>query len=459
MDLNELFGLHWQRHFASLLGPGDALLLAASGGLDSTVLAYLLKANRIPFVLAHMNFGLRGAESIRDEQFVRNLGTELSVEVNVKQVDTKIYAAAHQLSTQEAARELRYQWFAELMQTSAVVLPGGPSAIKTRFVLTATAHHADDSIETLLMHFFRGTGIEGLRGIPAFHKEKKIIRPLLPFTRVQLEQFAKDHQIQFVTDSSNLSNDYTRNYFRNQLIPQLQEVFQNVQENLRQNTERLAEAAVLYQQAVQQHLDKLMEKRGNEIHIPVMKWQKTVPLQTITWEMIRPYGFTAAQTKEVLKLATAANASSVASPTHRIIRNRAWLIIAPLAPETASHILVEQEGTVAFEGGSLTLRLVDRPAVIAAEAGVEWLDADQLAFPLLLRKWKTGDYFYPLGMTKKKKLSKFFIDAKLSKTQKEQIWVLETNQKIICIPGLRIDNRFKYTDGSKKLLKLTYQKQ
>jgi tRNA(Ile)-lysidine synthase len=465
MDLNESFALHWQRHFASLLQPGNVLLLAASGGLDSTVLAHLLKANRIPFVLAHMNFGLRGNESIRDEQFVRDLGKKLSVEIYVKQADTKAYAATHQLSTQEAARELRYQWFAELMQAhpellqQPAALPGGASPVKTRFAFTVTAHHADDSVETMLMHFFRGTGIEGLRGIPAFHKEKKIIRPLLPFTRGQLEQFANDHQIQFVTDSSNLSNDYTRNYFRNQLIPQLQEVFPNVQENLRQNTERLADAALLYQQAVQQHLGKLMEKRGNEIHVPVMKWQKTAPLQTITWEMIRPYGFTAAQTKEVLKLATAANGSSVASHTYRIIRNRAWLIIAPLAPETASHILIEAEGRVAFEGGTLTIRLMDRPAQFSAEPGVEWLDADQLVFPLLLRKWKTGDYFYPLGMTKKKKLSKFFIDAKLSKIQKEQAWVVETNQKIICIPGLRIDNRFRYTDTTKKLLKLTYQKQ
>ncbi|MDD2793142.1 MAG: tRNA lysidine(34) synthetase TilS [Sediminibacterium sp.] len=459
MDLNELFGLHWRRHFASLLRPDDCLLLAASGGLDSTVLAHLFKANHIPFVLVHMNFGLRDHESIRDEQFVRDLGRELSVEVNVKQADTKAYAAAQQLSTQEAARDLRYQWFAELMQQHPAPLSGDASPVEKRFAFTATAHHADDSVETMLMHFFRGTGIEGLRGIPAFHREKKIIRPLLPFTRGQLEQFAKDHQIKFVTDSSNLSSDYTRNYFRNQLIPQLQEVFPNVKENLLHNTERLSEAAVLYQQAVQLQLGKLMEKRGNEIHVPVMKWQKTVPLQTITWEMIRPYGFSAAQTREVMKLAEASNGSSVASATHRIIRNRAWLIIAPLAVESASHILIEQEGMVSFDGGSLTLRLMDRPAQLSAEPGVEWLDADKIAFPLLLRKWKTGDYFYPLGMTKKKKLSKFFIDAKLSKIQKEQAWVVETDQKIICIPGLRIDNRFKYTNGTKRLLKLTYQKQ
>lgn len=458
MDLNELFGLHWQRNFAPFLRKGDTVLLAASGGLDSTVLAHLFKAHQIPFVLAHMNFQLRGAESVRDEQFVRELAKKLEVEVLVKQEDTKAYAASHQLSTQEAARDLRYNWFAALMQQEPLPVQGMPIKGSGAVVFTVTAHHADDSVETLLMHFFRGTGIEGLRGIPAMHREKKIIRPLLPFTREQLEKFAADNQLQFVTDSSNLSSDYTRNYFRNQLIPQLQEVFPNVKENLLHNTERLSEAAVLYKQAVQLQLDKLMEKRGNEIHIPVLKWHKTEPLQTITWEMIRPYGFSAAQTREVMKLAEAANGSTVASVTHRIIRNRAWLIIAPLAAEKARYILIEREGVVPFEEGSLTVKLVDRGDVMHAEPGVEWLDADKISFPLLLRKWKAGDYFYPLGMTKKKKLSKFFIDVKLSKIQKEAAWVLETNQKIICVPGLRIDNRFKYTDATRKLLKLTYQK-
>ncbi|HJV18674.1 MAG TPA: tRNA lysidine(34) synthetase TilS [Sediminibacterium sp.] len=458
MDLNGLFGLHWRRNFATFLQKEDTILLGASGGLDSTVLAHLFRAQQIPFVLAHMNFGLRGEESVRDEQFVRELARQLNVSVLVKQADTKAYAASQQLSTQEAARDLRYKWFGELMPGHPEILPGGVSPAITRFAFTATAHHADDSVETMLMHFFRGTGIEGLRGIPAFHREKKIIRPLLPFTREQLEKFAADQQLRFVTDSSNLSSDYTRNYFRNQLIPQLQEVFPHVKENLLHNIERLSEAAVLYQQAVQLQLGRLMEKRGNEIHIPVLKWLQREPLQTITWEMIRPYGFSAAQTREVMKLADAANGSTVASATHRIIRNRAWLIIAPLAAEKARYILIEQEGSVSFEEGSLTVQLLDRPDILHTEPGVEWLDADRIAFPLLLRKWKTGDYFYPLGMTRKKKLSKFFIDAKLSKIQKEAAWVLESGQKIICVPGLRIDNRFKYTDATKKLLKLTYQK-
>ena len=449
MDLNELFGKHWRIHFAHLLQPGKKLLLAASGGLDSTLLAHLLKAHQIPFAIAHMNFQLRQAESTRDENFVRALGKQLAVDVLVKVVDTVAFSEEKKLSVQESARELRYSWFSDLISESVMVADG--------LSLIATAHHADDSIETLLMHFFRGTGIEGLKGIPEFNKAQQIIRPLLPFTREQLESFAGKNGIDFVTDSSNLKNDYTRNYFRNQLIPQLQEVFPNVKENLIHNIGRLTEAAGLYRQAVDLQLSKLLEHKGNEIHIPVLKWIKSDTLHTITWEMIKPFGFSAAQITEVIKLAQAANGSTVQSASHRIIKNRAWLILVPMATEQVTHILIEGEGNTIFDNGSLEIRSVPAQTEMPATPGTEWLDAGKIRFPLLLRKWKTGDYFYPLGMTKKKKLAKFFIDLKLSKTQKEAVWVLEMDQKIICIPGYRIDNRFKYGAGSEKLLQISYR--
>jgi tRNA(Ile)-lysidine synthase len=309
------------------------------------------------------------------------------------------------------------------------------------------------------MHFFRGTGIEGLTGIPAWHREKSVIRPLLPFTRKELESFALLQGIKFITDSSNSKDDYTRNYFRNQLIPQLQEVFPQVRDNLQRNLTRFEEAAVLYQNGVDQAILKLIEPKGNEWHISILKWKKASPLQTITWEIIRKFGFSANQTKEVIKLFDADNASTIQSPSHRIIKNRAWMIIAPIANELENYIIINEPGKHSFEKRSIEIKLVKNTHSIKnIEIGVEFLDASNIQFPLLLRKNKMGDYFYPLGMTKKKKLSKFFIDAKLSKTEKESVWVLEMDKKIIAVVGHRIDNRFKYSDRSTNLLQIIYRK-
>jgi tRNA(Ile)-lysidine synthase len=447
MKLKEDFGKHWINHFNECVKPDTTILLASSGGLDSSVLAHLFKANNIPFILAHVNFQLRGEESERDEKFVIELGKRLSVQVFVKKFETTEYAEINKLSIQEAAREIRYNWFSELLEQTASI----------NFI--ATAHHTDDSIETMLMHFFRGTGIEGLTGIPAWHKEKKVIRPLLPFTRKELEAYALANGIKFVTDSSNTKDDYTRNYFRNQLIPQLQEVFPQVSENLQRNLIRFEEAALLYKEAVELTINKIIEQKANEYHIPILKWKKLVPLQTITWEIIRKFGFFSAQTNEVIKLLDAENASTIYSTTHRIIKNRAWMIIAPLATKTSEYIVIEKEGSTHFENGTIEIKIIaNQPHPIIHSTGVEYLDASKVQFPLLLRKWKVGDYFYPLGMTKKKKLSKFFIDAKLSKTEKESIWVIEMGQKIICIIGMRIDNRFKYSEKSSELFSITYRK-
>lgn len=447
MKLDDDFGKHWVKHFNECIQLNSAILLASSGGIDSTVLAHLFKSNNIPFILAHANFQIRGEESERDEKFVLELGEKIGVKVFVKKFETKAYAEINKLSVQEAARELRYNWFSELLRQSPII----------NFI--ATAHHTDDSIETMLMHFFRGTGIEGLTGIPAWHKVKKVIRPLLPFTRKELESYALANGIKFITDSSNIKDDYTRNYFRNQLIPQLQEVFPSVRENLQRNLIRFEEAALLYIEAVDHQINKIIEQRGNEYHIPILKWKKLIPLQTITWEIIKKFGFTSAQTTEVIKILDAGNGSTIHSATHRIIKNRSWMIIAPLETKSSEFIVIEKEGSTLFENGIIETSIVPNHVDTKVQSnGTEYLDASKIKYPLLLRKWRIGDYFYPLGMNKKKKLSKFFIDAKLSKTEKESIWVIEMDQKIIYVIGMRIDNRFKYSQNSSKLFLINYLK-
>ena len=457
MNLAERFKEHWQKQFCHLTSDNCQLLLAVSGGVDSVVLVDLIHKAGVNYRVAHCNFQLRGEESERDEQFVSTLAAKYGKELLVKRFNTKEYAAENKCSIQEAARDLRYSWFSEIINNWKTSTHNSPL---TTHVYTTTAHHADDNIETLLMHFFRGTGIQGLTGIQPILKERRLIRPLLVFRKNELLEYAEANGLGFVEDSSNASDKYTRNYFRNQLIPQIKEVYPQVEENLLHNIQRFAEVAELYEQSVALQINKLVEPKKKEYHIPVLKWKKAAPLHTITWELIKPYGFTAAQTNEVVKLLDAENGSHIASSTHRIIRNRNWMIISPNAVEHTQHILFDaSEGDVVFENGALRFKNTNSESfTIDNNASEAAIDLKYITFPLLLRKWKTGDYFYPLGMQKKKKISRFLIDLKLSKTEKEKVWVLESNKKIVWVIGYRIDDRFKITDHTKNILQVNYLK-
>jgi tRNA(Ile)-lysidine synthase len=426
----------------NLFQPKDKLLLAVSGGVDSVVLCELCKQAGYDFIIAHCNFQLRGEESERDEKFTRDLANKYAVKILLKEFDTEKYAAENKLSIQVAARELRYNWFNELTGRLPIA----------HWIITA--HHTNDNIETLLMNFFKGTGINGLNGI--LPKHGKIIRPLLFAKKEELKEFAFANKLSYVEDSSNASDKYTRNYFRNQLIPDLQKVFPQVEDNLMDNLERFGEIEILYRQSVDLHKKKLLEQKGNEIHIPVLRLLKTEPLSTIVYEIIRDYGFTAHQTEEVIALLNSESGKYIQSPSHRVIKNRNWLIISPNQSIAAQNILIEGAGSLQFAGGSLHVKkILNNQSSILNDQLIAQLDADEIQFPLLLRKWKQGDYFYPLGMKKKKKLSRFLIDQKLSLTQKEKTWVLEMNKKIIWVVGLRIDDRFKIKDKTKNLLQIT----
>jgi len=440
-----------------LFQPTDGLLLAVSGGLDSAVLCALCKQAGYNFVIAHCNFQLRGEESERDEQFVRSLGEKYGVEVLVKRFDTLQVAATQKKSIETTARDLRYQWFYELIENKHFV-KNGTQPVNTstsqpvNFILTA--HHADDNIETATMNFFRGTGIAGIRGI--LPKQGKVIRPLLFAVRRELEDFAVKGHVTFVTDSTNAANDYTRNLFRNSILPMVNEAYPEAYQNILNNIHRFAETEILYQQGIALHKKKLLVKKNNEIHIPVLKLLQTIPLQTVLFEIIREFGFTAHQSAEAMALLHSETGKYTQSATHRIIKNRQWLIITPNQTTAAQNILIEEnDTTVQFSCGRLKIEKL--PIVnyqLSIVNSVAQLDAAEIKFPLLLRKWKQGDYFYPLGMKKKKKLSRFFTDQKLSLVEKENAWVIEMDKKIIWITGMRIDNRFKIGPGTKQVLRI-----
>ena len=423
----------------------DYLILAVSGGVDSIVLCELCKQAGFNFQIAHCNFQLRGEESNRDENFVQSVGEKYAVKVFLKKFDTNEYAEENKVSTQVAARELRYKWFEELIEKT----------VGSKYLLTA--HHANDNAETLLMNFFKGTGIRGLQGISS--KQNKIIRPFLCAEKEEILNFAKENNLSFVEDSSNNSDKYTRNYFRHQLFPTVQKVFPQAEENLISNIQRFREIEILYHQSIDFHKKKLLEYKGNEIHVPVLKLLKAKPVKTIIYEIIKQYGFTPHQTDEVLHLLKSESGKYISSATHKIIKNRYWLIIAPINNLDANHVLINEDDTeINFEAGKLRIKKMNIGADYKPQTSNLFasLDSDAITFPLLLRKWKQGDYFYPLGMHKKKKVGKFFSDQKMSLTEKEKTWIIESDKKIIWIVEKRIDDRCKITGKTKKIIVISF---
>ncbi|NIG56258.1 tRNA lysidine(34) synthetase TilS [Chitinophaga sp. Cy-1792] len=433
-----------REHF--LFDPSQKILLAVSGGVDSMVMASLFKEAGLLAGIAHCNFQLREEESVRDENFVRNLAEKLEMPFHETRFDTEAYATSNKVSIQIAARELRYQWLEEIRSTNG-------------YAYIATAHHLQDSVETALMNFVKGTGIAGLHGI--LPKTDKIIRPLLFAEKDTLLAWAARRQLTFVEDSSNATDKYTRNFFRHHVIPMMQESMPAAVKNMAASIEKMKEAEILYQEALGRHKKSLLTQQGENWLIPVLKLQKSVPLQTIAWEIFREFGCTSNQLPQVLNLLESESGRYVETSTHRVIRNRAWLMITPVqADESPVVAISEEQSHVHFGGGQLQFRTIEKQHAgsIPQSADVAWLDASQVVFPLILRKWKQGDYFYPLGMRKKKKLSRFFIDQKLSIPQKEQVWVLESQKRILWIVGMRIDDRAKVLPSTSEIISIQLQK-
>jgi tRNA(Ile)-lysidine synthase len=423
----------------------STFLAAVSGGIDSVVLCELCRQSGIQFSIAHCNFQLRGEESQGDEQFVRDLATKYGVDVQVKHFDTNAYAEQQKISIQEAARELRYGWFVELRKSMG-------------FSATLLAHHADDNIETLMMNFFRGTGLRGLTGMPEGNLDEKFfLRPLLKVRRAEITQFAKDNGLHWGEDSSNASSKYTRNFFRNELLPAIRKVYPQVDDNLLSTIDRLKKTDALYNIALEEIKKKVCQTSGSEIRIPILKLLKYEHTSLI-YEIISDYGFGEKQVEEVIKLSAAPSGKFIENDTHQIIKHRNWFIIAPKTERTNTITVDGGTANVSFKPGQLQLKIVGREAFrLQKKQEIAQLDTRNIEYPLLLRKWRQGDYFYPLGMLKKKKLGRFLIDQRLPKNEKENVWVLESNRKILWIVGMRIDDRFKVTESTKEVLVITYQ--
>lgn len=423
------------------------ILLAISGGVDSVVLANLLLNAGFQIELAHMNFQLRGEESLRDEQFVQDLAKQRNLVCHIKRVDTQSFMQQHNMGVQEAARVLRYQWFEALMQDR-------------KLDYLATAHHADDQLETVLWHFFRGTGINGLKGMDAYSPKQKLIRPLLSFHKDAILAQAKADGLAFVEDSSNAGIDYTRNFFRNEVLPLIESRMPQAKQQALQTIQYLQDNAVILKHTIDQWKKRLFIADGVQYRIPILVLQEYPAWTTVLWELLQPYGFTAGQHVEIVKLLQAENSSYVSGETHRVIKDRKHLLVAPIKSTVDPQTLLIEAGqtSISFSLGELLIQQTAVPKEISADPMIALIDASALTFPLLLRPWRVGDYFYPLGMRKKKKLSRFFGDSKLSRTEKEQVWVIESNKKIVWIIGHRIDDRFKITPQTNQVLQIRFKK-
>jgi tRNA(Ile)-lysidine synthase len=456
MDLPKRFTENINNHH--LFQKNDLLIIAVSGGVDSIVLCHLCHTVGLTFAMAHCNFKLRGEESDRDEQFVKNAANNYQVKLVVKTFDTEVYAKEHKVSIQVAARELRYTWFKELIEDANDahgLWPIEKQIHSTKYLLTA--HHADDNIETVLLNFMKGSGLNGLTGIP--QKKDHLVRPLLFATKDELLEYAGEHNLDYVEDSSNASEKYTRNFIRHTIIPTAEKIVPAIKQNMYSSIKRFNEVDIVFNSAVEQIKKKLITRTGNELHLPVLKLLEQPGYPTILFEIIKDYDFTPHQLADVVQLLQSETGKQVRSSTHVIFKNRSWLIIAPSKSELAENILInDSSDEVTFNGGSFTLTLQHvqtKPDPVIQNNFIAHLDVKKISFPLILRKWQTGDYFYPLGMMKKKKINRFLIDQKLSITQKEKVYVIEMNKKIIWVVGYRIDDRFKLTSSTQAVLKLS----
>lgn len=440
MDLQSGF----QDHINSnrLWKEGDLLLLACSGGVDSVVLATLLHRMHQHVEILHCNFNLRGEESKRDEDFVRSLAQSLGLPCHVQSFDTKAEIKRMGKGVQEVARMLRYKWFDTVIEARQK---------QHKHVYLLTAHHADDQAETIAMNFFRGTGMAGMHGMQM--KSGNLLRPLLFAKRAEILDFAESNHIAWVDDSSNMEDNYTRNHFRHHVIPQVEKIFPAITQNLLDNAKRFSEMEIIYNKQIDKIKSGLMMKQGQSLGIPVNKLISMSPLDTIMFEVFRDFGFSAHQVPEIKKLFDAISGKSVSSASHRVLRNRNWLLIDPIEEKTHDIIVIEEgEESVSFNNTQLHLKRYDGQRLPDERSDHAWIDLGSIAFPLILRPWKPGDYFYPLGMRKKKKIARFLTDLRLSLAEKENQWVVESDKKIIWVVGRRIDDRVKMTASSNNTL-------
>ena len=425
-----------------LCNPEDKLLLAVSGGIDSMAMLQLfLSAGYSPGV-AHCNFKLRADESNADEAFVISYTQKHQIPLHLKSFDTRKFAGDQDYSLQMAARELRYQWFEDICELHG-------------YNHIAIAHNKNDVLETFFINLTRGAGIHGLTGIK--EKQGKIIRPLLFAFRKEIEDYCRLNNIPFCEDSSNRSVKYTRNFIRHKILPLFQKINPSFDETLSRNIQNLRDTEMVLNEKISKEKRKVMQEKNGRAYIHIEKIKKLQPLNIYLFEFIREFGFPPEMIPDIIKSLDGIPGKQFKSEKYRLIRDRKHLIIFKHQNGNEKEVFIEPNTKSISSPVKLKFQSYpkNKNFNIAKKNEIATLDYDKLDFPLIIRKWKHGDSFYPLGMKNRKKLSDFFVDQKVSLMEKEQTLVIESKGKIAWIAGKRIDDRFKITKKTRNIFEIT----
>ncbi len=434
--LSELNKYNAENH---LLKPGDKILLAVSGGIDSMVMAHLFLHLGNKTAIAHCNFSLRGNESDNDEKLVREYAKEHNIPFFTTRFKTKEFAKEKGLSIQMAARELRYSWFEEVR-------------LKNGFDSIAVAHNLNDNIETLLLNMVRGTGITGMTGMKP--KTNHIIRPLLFATRSDISGYCLNNSIKYREDKSNSDTKYTRNKIRHLVIPVLKEINPSIESTLNDTAKRFAGINEILADYVSGVRKNVSEKSSHFTTFNVSLLKDSLHNSTILFELFRPFGINNSQLDDLLKVIKGKTGGYLLTPTHQILKNRLEIVVSEKHVAEERYYIIKnltglKKAPVFASARSIK---IDESFKIPADPSIACLDYEKLSFPLVVRRWKSGDHFYPLGMKKKKKLSDYFVDNKYSKIGKEEVLILESDGNIVWIVGDRIDDRYRITKSTQKVL-------
>ena len=425
-----------------LIDPTGKVLLAVSGGIDSMVMTNLFLRTEIKFGIAHCNFNLRGEESDGDEEFVRDYAEKRDIPFHVKRFETKSYAIKNGISIQMAARELRYTWFDSILH-------------KYGYSSIALAHNLNDNIETFLINLARGTGITGLTGIKPL--SGKLVRPLLFATRQSITEYSYEYEVPFREDSSNAETKYVRNKIRHQLLPIFKEINPSIESTLNETILRVNEINEIYSHSIAEIRSGITINRPDITAFNIKELHKGEISRTILYELFKPYGVGSLQIDDLINIIDGSSGKQINTLTHRIIKNRDELLISANNDEKEISYTVRDIEELKNVPGISAVYITDATTefIHPGNNTTECFDAGKIKFPLTIRKWKSGDNFCPLGMKQKKKLSNYFIDSKFSLFDKEKCLILESDGEIAWLIGKRIDDRFKVTPTTKKILNIS----